>query len=92
MGDSLFLEDLSMVIQAIYENGVFRSVERVDLPDNVQVEIVIQGQPTAVAPSIGALPLAKLAAIAHQHTENPDLPTDLAEQHDHYLYGSSKQS
>jgi hypothetical protein len=36
------------------------------------------------------MPLAKIAAIGSQYPENPSLPIDLAEQHDHYLYGTAK--
>ena len=81
-----------MVIHAIYENGVFRPIEPIELPDNVEVEIVIHKQPMPRPQVADSAPLANLAAIACQHPENPDLPTDLAEQHDHYLYGKPKQS
>jgi hypothetical protein len=36
--------------------------------------------------------LCQLAEIAGQFPVNPDLPTDLAAQHDHYLYGTPKRS
>jgi hypothetical protein len=32
-----------------------------------------------------------LAALAGEHPDNPDLPADLAAQHDHYLYGTPKR-
>lgn len=81
-----------MVIHAIYENGVFRPVDAVELPDNTQVELEIHSLSTTKAPQPGTLPLVNLAAIAHQLPENPDLPTDLGTQHDHYLYGLPKQT
>jgi len=76
-----------MTIQAIYENGVFRPIEAVELPDKCQVEISIV-QPVAKGPHPA---LAKLLAIAQQFPDNPNSPTDRAAQHDHYLYGTPKR-
>jgi predicted DNA-binding antitoxin AbrB/MazE fold protein len=83
-----------MVIQAVYENGVFRPIDPVELPENCSVELQIHKPlPVSVQASASA-PLAKLAAIADQYSINANLPTDLAEQHDHYhyLYGTAKRS
>jgi predicted DNA-binding antitoxin AbrB/MazE fold protein len=74
-------------LHAIYENGIFRPTEPVDLPDVCEVEIRIQSRQTAMEhPS-----LARLAEIGHRFPANPELPEDLAAQHDHYLYGLPKQ-
>jgi predicted DNA-binding antitoxin AbrB/MazE fold protein len=81
-----------MVIHAVYENGIFRPIEPVELPDNCQVELMIHQPGSRGAQVPVAAPLAGIAAIAGQHPENPNLPTDLAEQHDHYLYGTAKRS
>lgn len=35
--------------------------------------------------------LKRLAALADQFPGNPDLPTDGAAQHDHYLFGTPKR-
>lgn len=76
-----------MTIQAIYENGVFRPTEPVELPDKSEVEISIQ----SVKPG-GAHPgLAPLLDIARKFPGNPNAPTDRAAQHDHYLYGTPKR-
>jgi len=80
-----------MTIQAIYENGVFRPLEPVALPEKCRVaiaEIKLVGTPAAASPTH---PLLELLEIAHQFPENPDMPTDFAEQHDHYLYGTPKR-
>jgi hypothetical protein len=80
-----------MVVHAIYENGVFRPTEPIELPEHCQVELLIHQQiPTSSSPSPTS-PLAQLAAIAAAHPENPDLPIDLAAQHDHYLYGTARR-
>ena len=81
-----------MVIQAIYENGVFRPLDPIELPDHSQVELFIHQPAQANLHTVATTtPLAKLAAIACAHPENPDLPVDLAEHHDHYLYGTPKR-
>jgi predicted DNA-binding antitoxin AbrB/MazE fold protein len=74
-------------IHAVYENGVFRPTDPVDLPESSTVELMVR----ASQPAEGKRPLAKLAEIAGQFPENPDLPRDFAEQHDHYLYGTPKR-
>ncbi len=80
-----------MVIHAVYENGVFRPKEPVELPESCQVELVLREKSAADSrPSSGA-PLANLAAIAAAHPQNPNAPCDLASQHDHYLYRSPKR-
>lgn len=74
-------------IHAIYENGIFRPTEPVKLPDKCEVEISVYSQQTAGKQTT----LARLAEIGRQFPMNLELPTDLAAQHDHYLYGLPKQ-
>lgn len=73
-------------IHAIYENGVFRPTDHVELPENSEVELTIHPQLP-----VPAAPLRRLAEIAAKFPQNPDLPEDLAAQHDHYLYGTPKK-
>ena len=80
-----------MVIRAVYENGVFRPTQSVELPEHCEVHLVVQEQAPADIADLKVAPLLGLAAIAGQHPDNPKLPTDLAEQHDHYLYGTAKR-
>ena len=75
-------------VQAVYEGGVFRPSDPVDLPEKSQVQLTIESKPS---PAKGQSTLAELAEIALQYPENPDLPRDLAAQHDHYLYGTPKR-
>jgi hypothetical protein len=76
-----------MTIHAIYENGVFRPLEAVELPESSEVEInVVSSKPWAGHP--GLMPLIE---IAYKYPSNPDLPTDGAAQVDHYLYGTPKR-
>ena len=81
-----------MVIHALYENGVFRPTEPVELPESCPVELVIRQEGAATLQPSSTTPLARLAAIAAEHPENTELPRDLAAQHDHYLYGMPKRS
>jgi hypothetical protein len=80
-----------MVVHAVYENGVFRPTEPVELPENCPVALVIQKDTRTNPPQGSADPLTTLAALAGEHPDNPDLPADLAAQHDHYLYGTPKR-
>jgi predicted DNA-binding antitoxin AbrB/MazE fold protein len=75
-------------IHVVYENGIFRPLDPVDPPDRCEVEITVQSQPTVMVRTT----LARLAEISRPFPANPELPTDLAAQHDHYLYGLPKQS
>lgn len=67
-------------VEAIYENGVFRPVHRVDLKEGERVEIQIMTE-------VEEDPAYDLADIAMDTGI-----TDLAENIDHYLYGLPKQS
>jgi predicted DNA-binding antitoxin AbrB/MazE fold protein len=80
-----------MVIQAIFENGVFRPSEPVQLPESCRVELILRQTAVIDSPLTEKPPLAKLAEIAASHPENPNAPADLAAQHDHYLYGTPKR-
>jgi predicted DNA-binding antitoxin AbrB/MazE fold protein len=48
-------EDEGMTIHAVYENGVFRPLEKVDLPEKCEVEFEprrVQGQPESPRPGL----------------------------------------
>jgi predicted DNA-binding antitoxin AbrB/MazE fold protein len=74
-------------IDAVYEDGVFRPLEAVSLPDKCAVKLSIHSsnQPA------GHPALARLLEIANRFPDNPDSPTDRAAQPDHYLYGTPKR-
>jgi predicted DNA-binding antitoxin AbrB/MazE fold protein len=82
---------MSITLSAIYENGVFHPTEPVALPDGSRVEITLRTHDAGASPTAEAAPLAGLAALATSQPVNPNLPTDLAAQHNHYLYGSPKR-
>jgi hypothetical protein len=79
---------LMITVKARFDGRVFIPHEPVDLPADCELDIVISQPVSATA---GKSTLARLAEIADKFAVNPDLPSDLAAQHDHYLYGTPKQ-
>ena len=70
-----------MSITAIVENGTIKLPADVHLPDGTQVRV----EPIEdIGPTL-AERLASFIGVAK------DLPPDLAENHDHYLYGTPKR-
>ena len=67
-------------VEAIYENGVFRPVQRVDIKEGQRVEIQIKSD-GETDPAFDLADIAMDTGI-----------TDFAENIDHYLYGLPKQS
>jgi hypothetical protein len=75
-----------LTIKAHFDGRVFIPEQPVNLPAGAVVEIPL---PTPMPKS--PRPLVALAEIAQMFPDNPDLPEDLAAQHDHYLYGTPKR-
>lgn len=76
-------------VEAIYEKGVFRPVQRVDLQDGERVEITIRSE--GEIDSAYSIPNVDSAAEFSDIAVDSGI-TDLAENIDHYLYGLPKQS
>ena len=75
---------MDITAMAIYENGILRLLTPLTLPEHTQVQVHVETV-TEPAESAGHV-LQSLLALA------TDLGvTDLAEQHDHYLYGVEKR-
>jgi predicted DNA-binding antitoxin AbrB/MazE fold protein len=74
-----------MTVKAIYENGVFKPQEPVHLDEHTEVEVLI---PQKVSADIDD-PTGWRAAEALIGFID-DAPADMAENHDHYLYGQPK--
>ena len=74
-----------MTVKAIYENGVFRPQEPVHLAERTEVEVLI---PDTISADVDDPTGWKAAEALIGFIE--DAPTDMAEQHDHYLYGQPK--
>lgn len=56
---------MAKVIYAVFENGVFRPIEKINLPDNQEVEIIIQDDiPTRlIAVSVSLLTFFQIVFI-----------------------------
>ena len=94
-------------VSAIYENGVFRPTQPIDLPERCRVEIEVHvhpsnGESETAASEVAddrrfdptARPLVEIIAeiAAQVPPEAWDaLPDDLSDNLDHYLYGTPRQ-
>lgn len=74
-----------MTVKAIYENGVFRPQEPVDLEEHTEVEVLIPSPPSPDSDDPTGWKAAELLIGFIE-----DAPADMAEQHDYYLYGQPK--
>ena len=77
---------MGTAIRAIYEDGVFKPEEPVQLADKARVRLVVEPAP-GPGPSSSWQAWQDIIGIA----DDPDGPTDVAENHDHYLYGAPKK-
>ena len=77
---------MSTVVDAIYEDGVFKPERPVDLKDKTKVHLVIEPAPAAASEDDPTGWKAAEALIGFID----DAPGDMAEHHDHYLYGAPK--
>lgn len=75
-------------VRVHFDGRVFVPETAVNLPVGTVLEIPV---PRPGGPEEVKTALARLAEIAQQFPDNPDSPPDLAEQHDHYLYGTPKR-
>ncbi|HEV3416517.1 MAG TPA: antitoxin family protein [Pirellulales bacterium] len=73
-------------IQVVYENGVFRPVEPVVLPEGTEAEVHLTLEPAASEEKDPTLArLLEFSGVVN------DLPDDMAAQHDHYIHGTPKR-
>lgn len=79
------IEGRPMTVKAIYENGVFRPQEPVHLAERTEVEVLI---PAAVSRDVDDPSGWKAVEALIGFID--DAPADMAEHHDHYLYGQPK--
>ncbi|HXP88661.1 MAG TPA: hypothetical protein VN841_28280 [Bryobacteraceae bacterium] len=74
-----------MTVNAHFDGKVIIPDEPLDLPPNQA--LIVQIQPVDARDEIVREPA--LSWLADHAVENDTLPADLAERHDHYLYGRS---
>jgi len=70
-----------MTVKAIYENGVFRPTEPVDLADRTEVRVLIPSPPRSDGSDPTGLRTAEQLIGCIE-----DAPEDGADQHDRYIY------
>ena len=76
-----------IAISAHFDGKVIVPDEPVDLPRNQTLLVRIEALPGDGPQGDGSV----LSWLAEHASESPDLPPDLSEQHDHYLYGAPKK-
>jgi hypothetical protein len=74
-----------MELEGTVQNGVIVVDSPDPLPEGTKVKIVVEppGEPSR-KPTLGERLLKHAGTV-------PDLPQDMAEQHDHYLHGTRKE-
>ena len=76
-----------MVYRGVVKNGVVVLGEGADLPDGTEVRI----EPIARDESLPEEGPTLVEQFGDVIATVPDLPSDMAEQHDHYLHGAPKR-
>jgi hypothetical protein len=76
---------MTTAVNAIYENGVFKPKEPLQLQERTEVEVLIPTQsPVDDDPTGWSAARALIGFI-------DDAPADMAEHHDRYLYGRPRE-
>jgi predicted DNA-binding antitoxin AbrB/MazE fold protein len=77
---------MTTAVKAVYENGVFRPKEPVDLQEKTEVEVLLPDKAAADAGDpTGWKAIDSLRGIIK------DAPPDMGENHDFYLYGRPRR-
>jgi hypothetical protein len=76
-----------MTVNAHFDGRVIVPAEPLDLPPNEALIVQIERVGSLLEPAEESA----LAWIAANAVDSEALPTDLADQHDHYLYGRPKK-
>lgn len=86
---------MSQTVEAIYENGVLRPVEPLEgIREQARVKLTVEVEPAVDAAAPAVKPIWELAEELMRNVPEEvraRLPTDGAEQHDHYVYGTPKR-
>jgi predicted DNA-binding antitoxin AbrB/MazE fold protein len=80
-------------MKAIYEGGVFRPLEPVEIAEHQEVSLLVETPDEAQSDAGTDMPIWEYAAQLMREIPEDEvktLPNDGASQHDHYLYGAPK--
>jgi len=72
---------MTTAVKAIYEDGVFKPTEPVNLQERTEVEVLVPTQAASDDDPTGWAAAQALIGFID------DAPADMAEHHDQYLYG-----
>ena len=82
-------------LKAHFDGKVLVPDEAVDLPVNCPLEVQVRpieaGTQGGKLSSQANTALKDLAALAKRLPSDPNAPSDGSQQHDHYIYGTSKR-
>jgi predicted DNA-binding antitoxin AbrB/MazE fold protein len=78
-------ELMTTAVKAVYQNGVFKPKEPLDLKDQTEVEVLIPSRSAPDDDPTGWKAAERLIGFIQ------DAPADMAEHHDHYLYGRPRE-
>ena len=87
-------------VRARYGNGVLTPLEPLDLEEGVEVTVSVEGaraeaKEETPAPRQGLVAIMERARERQKNIppeESANIPTDLARNHKHYLYGHPKEA
>jgi predicted DNA-binding antitoxin AbrB/MazE fold protein len=72
---------MTTAVKAIYEDGVFKPLEPLQLDELTQVEVLIPSMAAVAENPVGLSAIDDLIGFIR------DAPADMAEHHNRYLYG-----
>lgn len=79
---------MTKALEAIYEQGVLRLKEPIALEDGAEVEVIVISREAATTEQTEILD--DILRLVEECAVDTGLP-NLADQHDHYLYGKPKK-
>ena len=79
-----------MNVKARYSDGVFTPLEPVDLDEGAEVTVSITSSPADPRAGEAVLQIMDALDAEHPPADLSELPSDLAENAKHYLYGHAK--
>lgn len=79
---------MATAIEAVYEHGVLRPKEPLALEEGAEVEVIVISRETGA--QVASETPDDLSALLEKCAVDTGIP-DLAQQHDHYLYGTPKR-
>jgi hypothetical protein len=71
-----------MVVEGIVQNGMIVLENGIQIADGTRVQVIVQE--VEKTPTLAERLLKHAGTVA-------DLPSDMAEQHDHYIHGTPKR-